>query len=311
MSLQLAGVLFAALAAIPFAFLESAPKRAVSGGDVAIEMKSVDFRIADDIVLEIRALRGILKPSRAGEPVTFDDVNSFDVITGTAEIAISPESLGALMNSYVLAGEGSPIRNVSVELDGGRIKEKGILQKGVPLGFEIDGSLSASVDGNIVVHADKIKAGHIPVKGLLHLFGDSLASLVKNSAGRGMKVEGDNIILLPELMTPPPHLHGRVTRVAVENGKIVQHMDSGLRLQALRPPLAQSAYIYHRGGTLRFGKLTMRDADLEIVGDGPGPFDFFQKQYSRQLVAGYSKTTASNGLIAHMADYSHFRKPGN
>jgi hypothetical protein len=50
----------------------------------------------------------------------------------------------------------------------------------------------------------------------------------------------------------------------------------------------------------------MHDADLEIVGDRPGLFDFFQKQYSRQLVAGYSKSTASNGLIAHMADYSIF-----
>jgi hypothetical protein len=37
---------------------------------------------------------------------------------------------------------------------------------------------------------------------------------------------------------------------------------------------------------LQFGKLTMRDADLEIIGDRPGSFDVFQKQYSRQLVAG-------------------------
>jgi hypothetical protein len=54
----------------------------------------------------------------------------------------------------------------------------------------------------------------------------------------------------------------------------------------------------------------MRDADLEIVGDRPGLFDFFQKQYSRQLVAGYSKSTPSKGLIAHMADYSNFRGRG-
>src|SRR5207248_9506698 len=66
-------------------------------------------------------------------------------------------------------------------------------------------------------------------------------------------------------------------------------------------------YIYHRGGVLRFGKLTMNDADLEIVGDRPGVFDFFQKEYLKQLVAGYSKTTAAKGLIAHMWDYSHFR----
>jgi hypothetical protein len=305
MSTQLAGVLFAAAMAIPLALPGSAPRSVVSGSDVPIQMKNVDFRIAGDIVLEIRALRGILKPTRAGGVVTFDDVSSFDVSVDTAEIAVTPAALGALMNSFVLGYEGSPIRNVSLEIEGNRIKQKGKLHKGVGIEFEIEGGLSANADGDIVMHADKIKADHVPVKGLLHLFGDDLADLVKHG-GRGMRVEGDDIILMPEAMTPPPHIHGRVTRVAIEDGKIVQFMDSGLHLAALRPPLARNAYIYHRGGTLRFGKLTMRDADLEIVGDRPGLFDFFQKQYSRQLVAGYSKSTTSNGLIAHMADYSHF-----
>jgi hypothetical protein len=51
----------------------------------------------------------------------------------------------------------------------------------------------------------------------------------------------------------------------------------------------------------------MNDADLEIVGDRPGVFEFFQREYLKQLVAGYSKTTPANGLVAHMADYSRFR----
>ena len=48
----------------------------------------------------------------------------------------------------------------------------------------------------------------------------------------------------------------------------------------------------------------MNDADLEIVGDRPGVFDFFQREYQKQLVAGYSKNTPANGLVAHMVDYS-------
>ncbi len=102
-------------------------------------------------------------------------------------------------------------------------------------------------------------------------------------------------------------MEGQVTRVAILNGKIVQYFDSAKHLAALKPPVATGAYIYHRGGVLRFGKLTMNDADLEIVGDRPGMFDFFQKEYLKQLVAGYSKTTAAKGLVAHMWDYSHFR----
>jgi hypothetical protein len=78
----------------------------------------------------------------------------------------------------------------------------------------------------------------------------------------------------------------------------------------LKPPFRTEAYIYHRGGVLRFGKLTMVDADLEIVGDRPGLFNFFQREYQKQLVAGYSKNTRSNGLVAHMVDYSHFQLRG-
>ena len=125
-----------------------------------------------------------------------------------------------------------------------------------------------------------------------------------------MKIEGDDIILMPSALTPPPHMEGRVTRVAIQNGKIVQYFDSGRHLPTLNPPFTSDAYIYHRGGVLRFGKLTMNDADLEIVGDRPGMFDFFQKEYQKQLVAGYSKSTAANGLVSHMLDYSHFLPNG-
>ena len=41
---------------------------------------------------------------------------------------------------------------------------------------------------------------------------------------------------------------------------------------ALTPPLCTEAYVYHRGGILRFSKLTMNDADLDIVGDRPREF---------------------------------------
>jgi hypothetical protein len=51
----------------------------------------------------------------------------------------------------------------------------------------------------------------------------------------------------------------------------------------------------------------MNDSDLQIVGDKPGAFEFFQREYQKQLVAGYSKNTASGGLVSHMADYSRFR----
>jgi hypothetical protein len=276
-------------------------------GSVGIQMRNVNFRLANDIALEVRNLRGELTPAKPGEPVTFDDPASFRVAIDTAEVAITAEAMTALMNSYVLAYPGSPLHNVTLSIEGNKVVQRGTVHKGIDLKFEIEGSLSTTADGNIRMHAEKIKAGHVPVKGLLHLFDENLSKLVNSNSGRGMRVEGDDIILLTSTLTPPPHRDGMIARVAIQNGKIVQYFDSGKHLAALNPPFATGAYIYHRGGVLRFGKMTMNDADMQIVGDRPGFFDFFQKEYSKQLVAGYSKSTAANGLIVHMFDYSHFR----
>jgi hypothetical protein len=275
---------------------------------VDIQMRNVNFRIAKDIVLEVRSLRGQLRRTKPETPVTFDDSSSFLVDVDTAEVAISPESLTALMNSYVMAYKGAPIKNLQVTFKGDRIIQKGTVRKGVDIPFEIEGSLSATPAGEIRVHAEKIKAGKLPIKGLLDVFGKDLEDLVKSNEACGMRMEGDDIILSPRSLTPPPHLHGKVTRVGIRNGKIVQVFQSGKGLPALKPPHRSNAYIYHRNGILRFGKLTMNDADLQIVGDKPGgPFEFFQREYQKQLVAGYSKNTSANGLVAHMADYSRFR----
>lgn len=278
----------------------------VHAGGVEIQMRNVNYRLASDIVLEVRMLRGRLQRSKAEVPVTFDDSSSFTVEIDSAEVAISPTSLSGLMNSYAFAYEGAPIKNVTVTIDGDRLIQKGTVHEKVDLPFEIEGALSATDDGNIRVHADKIKAAHVPVKGLLHFLGEDLSKLIKQNEGRGMKIVGDDIVLSPQTLTPPPHLEGRVARVRIEGGKIVQNFESGRHPAALTPPYRTAAYIYHRGGVLRFGKLTMTDADLEIVGDRPGVFDFFQREYQKQLISGYSKNTPANGLVAHMVDYSHF-----
>ena len=60
---------------------------------------------------------------------------------------------------------------------------------------------------------------------------------------------------------------------------------------------------------MRFGKLTMTDTDMRLIDADPtDPFDFFPDHYSEHLVAGYSKTTASGGLLVYMPDYNKIAK---
>jgi hypothetical protein len=61
---------------------------------------------------------------------------------------------------------------------------------------------------------------------------------------------------------------------------------------------------------MRFGKLTMNDTDMQLIDADPtDPFDFFPDHYKDQLVAGYSKTTVTGGLLVYMPDYGKISKP--
>jgi hypothetical protein len=118
-----------------------------------------------------------------------------------------------------------------------------------------------------------------------------------------VRLQGDNILIDPQRILPPPRIEGKVTTVRLEGDRVVLTFQSGTAKE-LNPPYSSTAYIYHRGGSLRFGKLTMADADLEIVSESHnGQFDFSLPEYNRQLTAGYSKNTPSHGLIVFMRDF--------
>jgi hypothetical protein len=101
-------------------------------------------------------------------------------------------------------------------------------------------------------------------------------------------------------------VEGRVGEIEVNDSEIVQTFvpARGHVPAALKPPRERGNYMFFRGGTLSFGKLTMRDADLLIMDAEPtDPFDFFLDHYAAQLVAGYSRATLDKGLIVTVPDY--------
>ena len=281
---------------------ESAPASPQSDSVVEIQMRSVSLHLDPCTVLEVRRLRGEMVPTRAGQPVTFDDAASFATHISSAEIAIRAATLSYLLNERVFAYPGAPLKHITIETEKGRVKQTGIVHEGVNLPFEVEGPLDVTPGGEVRLHAKKVTSAHVPVAGLLHLFGEDLSKLVKVKPGRGVRLEGDDILIQPGRLLPPPQIEGKITAARVDGDRIVLTFQS-VTASELNPPYKTASYIYHRGGLLRFGKLTMTDADLEIVSEsGKTPFDFSLPEYNRQLVAGYSKNTESHGLIVFMRD---------
>jgi hypothetical protein len=121
-----------------------------------------------------------------------------------------------------------------------------------------------------------------------------------------VRIEGNDIILDPMEILSSPTIRGRLTGIKLEDGLLSQTfglLDSGVTAPLRRLDPAVPNYMAFRHGTLRFGRLTMSDADLEIDDIDPGnPLAFSLEHYNDQLVAGYSTSTAGHGLVVHLPD---------
>ena len=269
---------------------------------VEVQMRNILYHYTDQVSVHIRALRGRFVPVKGELPV-FDDKNSFALKIMSAEIAITPASLSSVLNSQVFAKPDAPLKSVSVQIENGRLKIKGKLHSKGDIPFETEGRLTASPDGKVRLHTDKIKALHLPVKGLMDLVGLQIADLIKNGKVEGVDAEKDDLVLDPAKLLPAPHIVGQVTAVRLEKDNIVQVFGHASTALAMNVPYAN--YMAFRGNQIRFGKLTMSDTDMVLTDmDARDPFDFFLDHYREQLVAGYTKETPAFGLRVYMRDYN-------
>jgi len=281
-------------------------------GPVEAEMRHVLYHVDDRVVLRIEHLRGALLPTKDAPP-WFDDPESFTLAIDTGQVAISPASLSALLNDYVFNYKGTPLKHLEVTIDRGQLKQTGTLHKAIDLPFTIRSTLSATPDGRLRLHPTSVKVAGIGVKGLMRTFGIELENLVEIQQGRGVEIADNDFLLAPAGLLPPPRIEGRVTAVRLEGGRIEQTFGASTRRGRSQPlhPTDPSArnYMFYRGRILRFGKLTMVDADLQIVdGDPSDPFDFYLAHLNEQLVAGQSRNQTDFGLLTVMPDYADLEK---
>lgn len=300
-SLCLGLLLFAALFH-PFPSIGRSPETPDAHA-VEFAMKNVVYHYSDSVSVHIAQLQGSLTPTEPGATVFFDDKKSFTLVLASAEISISCNALAQVLNENVFSASDAPIKNLSLESKNNQLIMKGKLPQKADVPFETTGALSAEPDGRIRVRTDHIKAAHLPVKGLLDLFGIDLDSLINTKKIQGIAVEKDDLILDAQQILPAPRIQGKVTAVNMRGNEIVLTFGS-----PQRPNFAAKQtgnYMAFRHSDMRFGKLTMHDADLIMIDMDPrDPFDFFLDHYQDQLVAGYTKSTPQYGLRAYTRDYN-------
>lgn len=270
---------------------------------VQTQMRNVTFRFSDNVAVEIKSLDGVLVPLGKNEFPNFDDKESFKLRVSAGEIAMNSSDLANVLNSYVFARPQSPLTGLSIRVEKGHLRVKGKLHDKGDIPFETEGSLIPTADGKIRLHSEKIKAMHLPVKGLMDLFGIDLGSLIKEGKVPGVEAQEDDLVLDLERILPPPHIEGKVVSIRMEGEKIVQTFGGSdvKPMKNIRIP----NYMAFKNNRIRLGKLVMNDTDLVLIDMDPNdPLDFYLDHYKEQLAAGYSKLKLDSGLRVHIKDYN-------
>jgi len=272
-------------------------------GTVYIEAQNMSFSLVSDVALTVKRMNGFMIP-RAGKVVSLDDKTSFTLQIANATTYLSAENLSLLMNAYILPHAKTSIHNVTVHFEDQTLVLKGSLKKGLDVPFEGKGTVSVTPDGGLKMHFTDVKAAGVLKKGLLDALGITLAKVAQPRHQPSFQIQGDDVIVSVDRLFPPPHFAGRLTSVRIEGDQLIEVF--GQPDPAFKPaPVTADRFVYFRGGTMAFGKLTMKDVDLELVDkDKTDVFDFSLDYYRAQLEAGYSKWMPNLGLVVYVADYS-------
>lgn len=295
--------------------LATAPVHHAEADDsiVNARFRNVHFHVWPNVALDLLDVRGRMHSTRPDGVVSFDDKTSFVLAIDTGVVHFAVGDLSRLMNTYVFAYRGAPLRDLSFSVDGQHLVQRGILHKVVDIPFEMVGEVSVTSAGELRIHPVSMKICTIPGEGLMKALGITLSKLLDLHEAKGVRVDGNDLLIDPTAVVPPPRISGHLVAAALEPGALVQYFGSRAvgnataTAMAARAPIepdsAAPNYMLFRGGTLQFGKLFMVHADMQVIDLGQGnSFDFDIGHYHEQLVAGYHRTLPDDGLLVFMPD---------
>jgi len=186
-----------------------------------VSMRKVNFYIIPRAALRIRTLRGQMRSFKGG-PVTFDDKNAFVIHLDYAEIGLNGNDITALMNSYIFAYPGAPLKHLRVHTSGSQVVQSGVMHKIVDIPFEIRADVSVTPEGLIKLHPVRTRIFGVNGNDLMRAFHLSLQKILDLSKAKGVTVKGNDLFLDPVRILPPPAIEGHATAIRVDGDELVQ-----------------------------------------------------------------------------------------
>lgn len=171
-----------------------------------LEMDSGDYSPMEGVTFGLHNFAANMVVRGKRSPLCFNRTTEIE----HGSVLATSESLSRMFQRKT-EQSGSNISDVKVELKDGAAHISGKVKKGIDVPFDIEGPIST--DGTVLIlDAKKIKAEHIPIKGLLSTVGAHLSSLLKSESAEGVQANGNQLIFSPEQIS---HVRGHISSAQV------------------------------------------------------------------------------------------------
>ena len=265
--------------------------------------RDVDFRVTGDIGFQIQRMAATLVPVRAGAPIVFDDPNSMTIDVHRGEVTLDAAKLTAIFDRYLFQFRGSPLRNMRVVPEEGRLRITGEMQRGGWVPIVLTGTLSMRNANEMAFHAEHVEVAGVGADKLMQAAHVKMADLL-NVETPIARLDGDDVVMQVAKLTPPPALKMTITQIAIHPDGVRFTLDDHTLNDIAWPASMPVRGLLIEGGDVKFMRSMPMNIDMAITPiDANAPFVLDLYRYREQMAAGYLTFDEVGALNVHLPSY--------
>jgi hypothetical protein len=289
-------------------FMKGDTAKTVSQTGVRIGLQNVRFEWSPKVYIDTRGM-SVEAIAMQGRTVNFDDPGSFVMKLQRSNVLLSTSVLEGMLNESIFNYPGSKLRSLKAQMvkdeEGMLLRLTGNVNIVVWIPFTMDARLSVDRATNtLVMDVVRLKILHVvPATQIVkNVSTFHLSRLIPSPPNGSLMIRGNQIMIKPFALFPPPRITGTVASVAVD--------PEGIQLQFAgeaipTPKSAAKNYVYLRGGNAQFGQFQMLDTNILIVDrDERDPFRFSLLHYASLIPRSDVQVHDTRSVLVKMPDYA-------
>ncbi len=275
-----------------------------SGADnVSMYLQNVNFDVVENIGFYIEKLKVTLEPKVAGNPVVFDDVESFTINVHSGSVVLSPQVITDLFNNHILDYWPRPLDELTITTKDDYLEVEGDLKlwswfPGIWLPADLGGKIVLNGDNKLVYEIDDVRVLGIPLYGLLSAIFIDL-DLLLSIEREGAELVDSVLVLDHTSVFPPPALSGRIASASLDSDGLRLVFADNDSATFSKPSVAANSYIWAQSGDPRLFDIVVNNGTVQVLPeDASKPLRFNLYDYRKQVAAGTLKMAKNGDIIA-------------